>query len=567
MLRCRSSLITGLPDLNSNGHDIIVTMVATLNFAENLSSGTSSNSEMIENEIHSDRANTLEDDLLAAIRSDQGLPALGASIAQIIHLSSSDDESIRKLTYFVLSDVSLTQKILRLSNSVSFRTASNKAITSVSKAIFLLGFNTVKTCALAVLLVDGLSEKKAKHVRHELIYALATSMICRELARRSRFSDAEEVAVAALFKNIGRLLLAVYYPELYQKITALIQQGSQTPSQAYRQILRFDLDNFAEKVMQEWEIPKRIINTLTIRPVDIFQPPKSRLEWMQQVVEFSHKTVPLILSQEQPFNTKPANTLLDRFGKALDLNKVKLNALITHAANETKAFEINVGLSSPDQNREIRRSPETLELNLETEEHLLKELAFAFEQNEETTDIQRYPSGKPYNAAKLLLTGIQDATEIMASGRYQLSDLITLVLETFYNSLGFRFITLCLRDQERGLYRARSSLGSNYLGFQKAFTFPLAASTDLFHLAMKQNVDLIISDASIGKVRNLQPQWHLDLLPDARSFIVLPLVLNEKRIGLLYADRLLEAPEGISSEEMRLIKTLKAQVITALHTR
>ena len=48
-------------------------MVATLNFAENLSSGTSSNSEMIENEIHSDRANTLEDDLLAAIRSDQGL--------------------------------------------------------------------------------------------------------------------------------------------------------------------------------------------------------------------------------------------------------------------------------------------------------------------------------------------------------------------------------------------------------------------------------------------------------------------------------------------------------------
>ena len=103
--------------------------------------------------------------------------------------------------------------------------------------------------------------------------------------------------------------------------------------------------------------------------------------------------------------------------------------------------------------------------------------------------------------------------------------------------------------------------------YQKAFNFPTAPSNDLFHLALKKNVDLLISDAYIPKIRTLIPQWHLNLLPDARSFIVLPLVANEKPIGLFYADRALDAPEGITAEETRLIRTLKGQALTAFNSR
>jgi GAF domain-containing protein len=77
-------------------------------------------------------------------------------------------------------------------------------------------------------------------------------------------------------------------------------------------------------------------------------------------------------------------------------------------------------------------------------------------------------------------------------------------------------------------------------------------------------VDLFISNASDRKIHDLIPTWHHALLPDARSFIVLPLVKHKIPIGLLYADRKLEAPEGISSVEKTLIKRLKEQVITAL---
>jgi len=514
-----------------------------------------------------DGTKTLKDRLIEAITNDPDLPALGSSISRIVQLSSSDDQSIRQLAYFVLSDVSLTQKILRLSNSVAFRSVSNKAITSITKAIFLLGFDSVKTCALAMLLADGMSGKRAEHVRTELIHALAASMISREVAKLSYFKDAEEIAVVALFKNLGRLLLAAYDHDLYQKLMTLIRQGTHTPGQVSMQVLNFSLDTFTETILEEWNIPASIIQALKNRPSGILNAPRNKQEWMQQAAELSEKATPLILEDTELEDSELKNKLLIRFGKALNLDKSKLDQLIFDATEETRTLLMNTNLISSDKNKKISTDTAHTEFDISIEEDLLSELVFDTDGADSPQITQRYPSGKPYNAPILLLTGVQDVTEIMASGDYKLDDLIMLVLETYYNSLGFRFITLCLRDSEMNLFRARSSLGKNNLEYQKVFNFPTVLSTNLFHLAMERNADLLISDAFTPKIRKLMPQWHTDLLPDARSFILLPLVINKKPVGLFYADRELEAPEGITSEETRLIKTLKGQVLTALNSR
>lgn len=510
---------------------------------------------------------TTKEKLLEAINNDSDLPALGSSISRIVQLSSSGDESIRQLAYFVLSDVSLTQKILRLSNSVTFRTTSNtKVITSITRAIFLLGFNTVKTCALAMLLVDLMSGKQAEYVRAELIQALAASMIGRELARHSHFLDAEEIAVAALFKNIGRLLLAAYDDEKYKEMMALIEKGTHTPAQASMEVLDFSLDTFSETILVQWDIPSSIINTLKNRPSGLLNSPRNKQEWMQQAAELSEKATPLILGASPAACAELENKLITRFGKSLNLDKLKLDQLILDATEETKALQANVNALS-DKNKGNDTGKAKTEPALHIDEDVLEDLIFGNTDTEDIQVSQRHPSGKPLNAPALLLAGVQDVSEIMASSHYKLNDLIMLILETYYNSLGFRFITLCLRDAQKNQYRARSSLGKNNEAYQKAFLFSALPANDLFHLAMARNVDLLISDATTPKVRELLPPWHKKLLPDARSFIVLPLVLNKNPVGLFYADRELEAPEGTTSEEMRLIKTLKGQVLTALNAK
>lgn len=521
----------------------------------------------------SEQMSISRDELLQKIGNDTNLPALGSSVSRVVQLASSDHEAVRNLAYFVLSDVALTQKILRLANTVCYRTVSGAPVTTVSKAIFLLGFDTIKTAALAMLLVDGMSGKRAQSVRAELAHALSASIVGRELARRSHFKDAEEAAVAALFKNLGRLLVAAHDHDLYQEIATLIESGSRTPSQASMQVLGCSFDLLAESVLHEWGIPETIIQALAPLPSGVLKPPKTRQEWMQQVTAFSTAAATLIPRMNQSGGAIASKALLARFGPAFNLDQDKLDQLFQNVVQETRILTSNVDMPLLEGTAEA--APENAAESAAPQQAgaqsdaagLPAELLLVGEPPVAAQSDARHASGKPVNARDLLLAGVQDVTEMMASGRCKVNDLIMLALETLYRSMGFRFATVCLKDVKTNQFRARIALGEDNWARQAGFAFSAISTRDLFHLAMENDADLLISDAASPKIRDLIPQWHRTLLPDARSFIVLPLVVQKKPLGLFYADRSLVALEGVPPDETALIKTLKGQVLAALNSR
>jgi HD-like signal output (HDOD) protein len=532
--------------------------------------------------------NALES-LLRKITAANDLPTLGSSVSRVVQMTSSDDEAVRNLAHFILSDVALTQKILRISNTVCYRTASATPVTTVSKAIFLLGFDTVKTAALAMLLVDGMKGKNAKSVRNELSHALCSSIVGREIARRSHFKDAEEAAVAALFKNIGRVLVAAHDHDQYDKITRLVEAGTHNPSQASQAVLGCSFELLAEAVLREWNIPESIVQALTPPPPGVLKPAKARQEWLQQVAAFSSAAARLIPSLGTPGQEAASKAVLTRFGGALGLDHAKLNQLFAGVAQETRVIASSTELALHTDEHEHAHTQEDKAASEERQasastsaatpapaegaaagDDLALPAELLLDVIEETHALQiteRHASGKPVNARDLLLAGVQDVTQMLASGRCKVNDLMLLVLETLYSSMGFRFATVCLKDVSTNQFRARIAMGEKNTERQAGFVFPVASARDLFHLAMDNEADLMISDATVPKIRDLLPAWHRTLLPDARSFIVLPLVVQKKQIGLFYADRSMAAPEGVPHDETALIKTLKGQVLTALQSR
>jgi len=539
-------------------------------------------------------ANSALERLLQRISSEADLPALGSSVSRVVQMTSSDSEAVRNLAHFILSDVALTQKILRISNTVCYRTASGTPVTTVSKAIFLLGFDTVKTAALAMLLVDGMSGKNAKSVRNELSHALCASIVGREIARRSHFKDAEEAAVAALFKNIGRVLVAAHDHDQYDKITRLVEAGTHTPPQASQAVLGCSFDLLAEAVLREWNIPDSIVQALNPPPPGVLKPAKGRQEWLQQVAAFSSAAARLIPSAGTPGQEAASKAVLTRFGAALGMDHARLNQLFAGVAQETRVIASSTELalhgdehdhshahdeegapagtkaataaSSASSADEPAQAATTAASDVES--GLPSELLLDILDEPKALQVtERHASGKPLNARDLLLAGVQDVTQMMASGRCKVNDLMLLVLETLYSSMGFRFATVCLKDMHTHQFRARIAMGEKNAERQAGFVFPVHTSRNLFHLAMENDADLMISDATAPKIRDLLPAWHRTLLPDARSFIVLPLVVQKKQLGLFYADRAQAALEGVPSDETALIKTLKGQVLTALNAR
>jgi len=278
----------------------------------------------------------------------------------------------------------------------------------------------------------------------------------------------------------------------------------------------------------------------------------NRGEWMRQVASFGLDIARLMARSHEPADTLEARNLLQRYGQALELDKERMDALFA---------AVQEGMNALLQSMNMEPAPKTEPENASGLPNVL--LLATLDAGEEDQD-GTHPSGKPKNARELLLAGVQDVTQLRASGQGKVNDVILAVLETLYGALGFRFACVCLKDARAGQYRARVSLGEEGKRLQAGFAFSAAPGRDLFHLAMENDADLMISDAGSPKIRDLLPAWHKELLPDAKSFIVLPLVVGKAQLGLFYADRTNTAPEGVPPDETSLIKALKGQVLAAL---
>jgi hypothetical protein len=318
-------------------------------------------------------------------------------------------------------------------------------------------------------------------------------------------------------------------------------------------ILGCSYDTLAAAVLAEWKIPDVIVRAQAALPSSPLKAAASRAEWMRQVASFSLDVARLLGKSGDPAATPEARALLERYGAAFEIDAASLERLFTNVTEGMQGLMESMNLQPLPQ-------PEP-----EPGDGLPDVLMLATLDAGEAEE-GAYPSGKPKNARELLLAGVQDLTQLRAGGKARVNDVILAVLETLYRALGFRFATVCLKDARAGQYRARVSFGPEQARLQAGFAFPVAASgtRDLFLLAMENDADLMISDAASVKIRELLPSWHRALLPDAKSFIVLPLVVGKAQLGFFYADRVQTAPEGVPPDETAMIRALKRQVLAAL---
>lgn len=521
------------------------------------------------NTYHTTAANaedapSIQDRLIDMIQSDPEMPTLGSSIQKVAELTTSGDESLEKLTNVILTDPSLTLEVLRLANSIAYR-ATSQTVTSISNAIQLLGLDAVKACALALILVDGMPRRHADAVRGELIIALSASLFGRNLAKLSRFPNAEEVAVVALLKNMGRLILAAFDDQLYRETMALASEKGYTESKASLEKLGCSFDWITEFALKSWHIPDSIIQAMKLFSSGTLKSPKSRSEWMQQAAEFSKSAAPMMLRPESSQTSATGKTLLNRFGGALNLNEAKLRAIVSESAKQLRMVS-SLTDEKLQQNGYETDQPNTIGDAAADVTDVTAAATTAGNTDARTNQTQTvHHSGKPPDAMDRLLDGVQEISDLIASRHFNVNSLLMLVLETLYRGMGFRFVTICVRDVRNAQFRARNSVGANQLEIQRGFVFPDDCASDLFSMALSRSVDLVISDATAPKIRNALPEWHKRLLPDTKSLMILPLMLRDKPVGLIYADRAEVASEAITASEMKLIRALKANVLVAFN--
>ena len=512
------------------------------------------------------------DQLLSEIDHDKSLPSLGVAISKVIQITSDGEGSVHKLAKFILADVGLTKEILNLANSVSYRGAQGGTVTTISKAIFILGFDVVKTSALGILMLEFLNQDD-EYLYYELTRSLCASIMARECVSRSIYQDAEEASISALFKNIGLLILASQAPDIYHAIMEPVNAGEESLHYSSVRQLGCNIEYFGSLILQHWGLPDSIVQTVASLPPGAIKKTRHRSEWIKQVAAFSAEASDVIMrnSQFQIGGGKPINFehekftkgLMQRYAAALDLDQKTLVDWLVNTIQETERLALKLGMRLVEKPEQVEEEPvPSLDDTIDFE--LPEEFKMHSEVDLEHATPATFPSGKPHNARDLLLAGLMELTKTVSSGKFQLNDVVSLMLKILHDAMGFHYVTASLKDAKIERYVARISVGTDSSQKQKNFSFSSKDVSDLFGLALANNADLMIEDTSAPKIHRLLPKWHLTNFPCAKSVMILPLLINGRPIGLIYAERDRVAPEGVPPDETALIKTMKDQLLAAM---
>ncbi|BFN12297.1 HDOD domain-containing protein [Marinobacter nauticus] len=133
------------------------------------------------------------------------LPVLANTLRQINELTDSRNSTVNELANVILNDAQLTSQVLRLSNTV-FYNQTRTQVSTVSRAITLIGFDAVKSMAISSLIVDSLLKRNDRpHLLRCLARAIHAAVQARCLMPKCTEHALEEVFIGALLMNIGEL--------------------------------------------------------------------------------------------------------------------------------------------------------------------------------------------------------------------------------------------------------------------------------------------------------------------------------------------------------------------------
>ena len=529
--------------------------------------------------------------LLRRMRHKSDFPALSDSVSAINKLTNSDKESINKLSNTILKDYALTNKILRLVNSAFYRQAGGGNISTVSRAVIVLGFDVIRNIAITVLLFEHLQDKaNVRELKEAFLRANLAGLLARDAGQRVLPREMEEVFICALFHNLGQLLAQYYFPEEVDEIRKLMQQRRFSEAAASAQVLGVSFEDLGIGVARKWGFPGPICNSMRRLPEGPVRKPAGHDETLRVLAGFANEFCDL-MAAEGGDRQQTLATLSTRFGASLDTGERQLQAAAekSFADLAQMASILRVNLKQSPFGRQVQaftgagkalageaeagtratgtapvgggRSGGSSGAGGESDSLAQTVIGASAVLGGAELMAEAEPS-VPEDAQAVLAAGIQDISNSLVED-FSLNDLLRIILETMYRAMGFNRVLLCLKDAKTGQMAGRFGFGADTNELARRFRFPLSYTPDVFHLATGKAVDIIIADIDDPKISDRVPVWYRQLAT-AKTFVLFPLNIKGNPVALIYCDKEKAGSIAIPERELALLKTLRNQALLAI---
>jgi eukaryotic-like serine/threonine-protein kinase len=516
--------------------------------------------------IESSAANvaTAVDFLLRRMKRKKDFPAVSGHITEINQKSSSSNtSSANELSNVILKDFALTTKVVRLVNS-SFYGQFGGEITTVSRAVVILGYEHVRAAVLSIILFEHLqNNEQANELKNAAYTALMSGIISREKAKQMKNindDDVETAFVTSMFHLLGKLLSIYYFPEEFEAMKTLVMNKGVDEDQAMRSVLGVSYEELGRGIAKEWNLPDVIGDSMQRLPEGTVPVAKTSKESLRQLACFSNELC-AITSNDQDSEQAYAD-LATRYKDSLGITKESIDKLLESSIKEAEEFTriLNIDTSKVTVFNNIRKNTEEKEEgeNWTTE---VNDNKSSGDNGVTIETVKAEPKTQQQNQHDILVNGIAEITDSLL-GDSNLNDILTMVLETIYRGMGFNRVLFAIHIPKNKQVLARFGLGKGIDEIIPNFRYKTDDSNDVFVSTVKTGKEYIILDVNSDEYKDKIPAWVRKLTMPT-TVVLYPLIVNKRCLGLIYADND-DSNTKISMEALGFFKTLRNQASLAI---
>ncbi|MDP3742811.1 MAG: HDOD domain-containing protein [Methylotenera sp.] len=505
------------------------------------------------------------DFLLRRMHNKSDFPALSHTISEINKVADDDSASSNILAQSILNDFALTNKLLKLVNTVTYGQFGGQ-INTISKAVVILGFETVRNVAMTLILLDFLQNKaQAAQLKDDVLAAFFAGIVATQFSSVNNIRNAEETMICSMFRNLGKLLASFYFFEESQQVARLVAQG-ETEDKASMQVLGIDYNELGIGIAKSWNFPPRLIAGMRKQIGAKIAKPHGELENLSVTVNLANELCAIANSGNVSDKPKALKHLSKRYENAISISEQQLRKAMESGLNElaARARIIGVDITQSMLMKRVNiwvgaRTEEVANTTASESSDLdgLTPLGISVENADE-----KISNPPKVDSESILADGIQEITNTLVED-HKLNDIMQMVLETMHRGMGFNRTILMVRDVKANQMLARFGFGQDIDVALTKFHFNLDFTPDVFHLAMSKGADLLLEDITAENVTDKIPSWYKQAV-SSQSFLLLPVMVNSKPIGLFYADVEHANTMQVSTKQLSLLRTLRNQSVLAI---
>ena len=196
------------------------------------------------------------------IRSIDNLPTLPSVVARVSEIIDSPNASAADINKVIRQDIALSARILKLVNSSFY--GFPRRISSITHAVVILGFNTVRNVALSAFVLDAFGGKDLPFGHREFwIHSLGVGVAANALAKSRGIDEAEDGFIAGLLHDVGKIVLHQFARDEFADCLAKVKDKDCLLVEAEQEVLGLTHAEVGSMLLDAWHLPTRIVEAVS----------------------------------------------------------------------------------------------------------------------------------------------------------------------------------------------------------------------------------------------------------------------------------------------------------------